>query len=126
MTIESDLKAHLQAASAISAIVDDRITPLVREEGSSSDSVTYSIIAGDPMPNLDGSDSSLANYRVQIDSWSRNHSTVMSLAAAISARMGIAADTFRAVKLPTHLDDFEFQTKLYRRMLEFSVWHRSS
>jgi hypothetical protein len=36
-----------------------------------------------------------------------------------------AATSFRSVLIPGGLDDYESDTKLYRRMLEFSVWANS-
>lgn len=122
MSFEADLKAHLQGASAISDIVGDRIFPLIVAQGESRPAVSYQVISIDQVSSLAGRADTLRNIRVQIDLWSASHSTLLQLDAAVRARMDTAASTFRAVLAVGGLDDYEPQTKLYRRVLEFSCW----
>ena len=123
MSFEADLKAHLQASAALVALVADRITPVIREEGAAVPAVSYQIVASDPMANLDSMDTALRNIRLQLDCWSRAHSDVVAMADAIRTRMDTAAATFASVALPTLVDDYESDTRLYRRMLELSCWY---
>lgn len=121
MSFEAALKSHLQADATISGLVADRIYPGIRQERAPTPAVTYQVIAFDQVSNLSGRDGSLRNVRVQVDCWSLAHSACLELEAAVRARMDTAASTFRAT-LTSALDDFEPETRLYRRSLDFSVW----
>ena len=123
MSFEADLKSHLQASAALAALVGDRITPAVREEGIAPPAVTYVLIAADPIMNLDGMDGALRNFRVQVDAWARAHSDAMAMADAIRARMDVAATTFTSVVLTTLIEDYDPDARLYRRGQEFSCWY---
>ena len=123
MSFEADLKSHLQGGAAVAALLQDRFHPLVRPEGGALPAATYTLIYADPLANLDGMDGSLRNIRVQIDTWAQSFSAVVGLADAIRSRMNTAASTFTSVVLPTQFDDYEPDTRLYRRMQEFSCWY---
>lgn len=126
MSFEADLKAHLQGSAALSALVADRITPSVREEGAGGPSVVYQLVSFDPQTNLDGMDGSLRNFRVQLDLYARTKSDVLAMTDAVYARMDTAASSFKSVALSPLADDYESDTRLYRRMLEFSCWYRAT
>lgn len=126
MSFEADLKGHLQGSSALTALTADRISPTLREEGTAVPAVTYDVISVDPHNNLAGRDSSLRNYRVQIDCWARTHADALAMFDAIRARMGVSAATFSSVVLATMIEDFEPDTKLYRRSQDFSCWYRAT
>jgi len=121
MNFEAALKAHLQAA-AITALVADRITPVQRQETAAVPAIVYQVVTHDQVSNLSGRDGSLRNVRVQLDIWARKHSDILLVDAAVRTQMDIAAATFRAVLTPGGGDDYEPETKLYRRLLEFSCW----
>lgn len=123
MSFEADLKAHLQGDAAIAAIVGQRIFPVIRPERETVPAITYTAPPPDQISHLGGRSSSLRNYRLQVDLWARAHSDVVLLDAAVRARMDTAATTFRAVLIAgSGLEDYESETKLFRRMLEFSCW----
>jgi hypothetical protein len=126
MSFEADLKSHLQGSAALVALIADRIFPVIREEGSALPAVVYQVIANDPQPNLDAMDTSLRNIRVQLDCWSRAHSDLLTMFDAIRARMDTAASTFTSVAMSSVIDDYESDTRLYRRLLEFSCWYRAT
>ena len=121
MSFEAKLKTHLQV-SAITALVGERITPVLRPEGDSQPAIVYSIVSKDQVSNLAGRDGSLRNIRVQIDIWARKHSDILAVEAAVRTQMDVPAATFRSTMNPGGFDDYESETKLYRRLLEFSCW----
>jgi hypothetical protein len=123
MTIEADLKSHLSTAG-ITALVNDRITPVPRPEGSDKPAVTYQVIADAPQTDLDGGDSGLNNYRIQIDVWARSHDSAKQIAELIRVRMKTAAATFKSVPL-SMLEDYEDDTKLHRVSRDFSIWYQT-
>lgn len=127
MSFEAEFKAHLQADSALSELVSDRIYPVLRPEGAALPALTYHVISRDPQNNLDGADSSLRAQRVQVDVWAKKHSDVLAIAAQVRSRLGTAATNFRSVELPSSgLDDYEPDTRLYRRLLEYTCWYRET
>lgn len=126
MSFEADLKSHLNVA-AVTDLVGDRLTPVVREEGKGVPAVTYQIISLDAQSNLDGIDDSMREFRLQMDLWAEQHSQILALADALIARMNTAATSFTSVLLPgSGADGYEPDTKLYRRMLEWSCWYRAT
>ena len=120
MSFESDLKSHL-GHSSITALVSDRVYPVIAPQGAAVPRVVYTPLAPDQVNNLDGRDNSLRFIQVQIDCWAETFDEVVSIATAIRARMDTAASSFRAVLLPgAGFDDFEVETRLFRRSLEFN------
>lgn len=125
MSFEADLRTHLLSNATISGLVGSRIFPNIRREGTDVPAITYSIIWDDPQMNLDGVDSALRNVRVQLDMWAKSFADVISLEGAVLSRMNTAATNFRSVQLGTMLDEYETETRFYRRTREFSVWYRA-
>lgn len=119
MSFESELKTHLGHTS-ITAYAGDRIYPVVRPQGSALPAIVYTPFAADQVHNLDGRDGSLRFIRVQIDCWSLTFDEVIAMAAAVTARLDTAATHFRSVLEPgSGFDDYEPDTKLYRRSMDF-------
>jgi hypothetical protein len=127
MSFEADLKAHLQAAATIAGVVADRITPLIRQERAAPPALVYTVISTEDNGNLAGSaggaTGGLDRFRVQIDGYAETHAVMIALRLAVRARMTSAASSFRAVLLPGGGEQYEQDTKLYRFLLEFSVWY---
>jgi hypothetical protein len=123
MSFEADLKAHLQADATISGLVADRIHPLILPQGSPTVAITYTLIFGELQNSLDGFTSGLSRISVQLDCWSQSFGTALTLALAVRDRMNIPAATFSTVitEYPT-LDDYELDTKRYRRSIGCACW----
>lgn len=120
MSFEAELVGHLMHAS-ITAIVDDRITPLVRDQESTLPALVYTPFAPDQVNNLSGRDGKLRFWRVQLDCWGRSYADVVRLAEAVRARMDTAATNFRAVMIPgAGFDDYESDTRLFRKSMDFN------
>ena len=126
MSFEADLKAHLQGASAVSSLVDDRIHPVVLPEAGALPAVVYTEIVNDPVSNLDGIDGSLREIMVQLDCWGKTHTEAIALRTAVRDRMNTAADTFTTDIPPGGGQSFEPDTKRYRAMLECTCWYRET
>jgi hypothetical protein len=122
VSFEAALKSHLQADATLAALVADRIHPVIRPQEGVLPAVTYQVVSLDQVSALGGRSDTLRNIRLQVDCWGKAHSDVLSVESAVRARMDTAATSFRSVLSPGGLDDYEPDTKLYRRMLEFSVW----
>ena len=125
MTWEADLKAHLQADASISGLVQDKIYPLLRKEGTGTPAITYQRITGMPQTDLDGLDGKMLDVRAQIDVWAQGFDTARTLAEYIRLRLQTAASTFRA-RVNFDQDFYEPDTRLYRVSLDASFWYRTS
>lgn len=121
---EHDFKAHLQAASSVSAIVGEKIFPEVIPQGVSVPAIVYTVIFGEPRNSLDGFTSGLINYQVQVDCWCSTYEQALRLAHAVRDQVNTAYATFKTVirEFPGQ-SDYEPDTKRYRRMLYLSCWH---
>lgn len=124
MSFEADLKQHLQADDVISALVADRIFPMIIPKGKAVPAITYTLVFGEPQNSLDGFTSNLRRITVQIDCWSQAHRTMLQLADAVVDRLNVVAANFRTVitEYPT-LEDYEDETERYRRCIGASCWY---
>lgn len=124
MTFQAELFAHLNVA-AITSYVGRRIFPGVIPEGEVGlPAITFSFVSGQPQNSLGGFTSGMTRYIVQIDCWGATVAAVDSLSIVVRDRMASAASTFRtAVTEFPLLDDYEPQTKRYRRSIACSCLH---
>jgi hypothetical protein len=126
MSFESELVAYLSSSSAITALVQDRIFPIVRDQESDVPAIVYSLISRDEMMNINGPDASLKNIRVQFDCWTREFDAVVDLALALRNAVASKATNI-SFEIPVGgFDDYEHDTKLYRRSFDVSCWFRES
>lgn len=125
MSFEVDLKAHLNSDAAIAALVRERVHPGIVPEGSAIPAVTYTVVYGAPQNSLDGHTSGLTRFSVQLDCWALRFDEAIELAAAVKARMDAAAASFTSLVIayPT-IDDYETETKRYRRSLDCACWFK--
>lgn len=123
MSFESEFKGHLQGDATIAGFVGERIHPLIVPEGSAFPVITYTLVFGEPQNSLDGFTSGLRRVSVQIDCWSRTFDRTKDVAEAVVSRLNTAASAFKSVvtEYPT-LDDYEPDTKIYRRSIGASCW----
>lgn len=108
----------------MTAYVGQRIRPGVLNDADIMPAITYSLITGAPQTSLDGFTSGLTRYAVQIDCWASTFNAVVALALAVRDRMNVAADGFRTVitDFPL-LDDYEDDTKRFRRSIACACWY---
>lgn len=119
-----DFKAHLQADASVVAVVSNRIYPQIVPDRGSIPALTYKVIVGEPANSLDGFTSGMVHYLLQVDCWARSFESARSLALLVRNRVGVKALTFSALvlELPGE-DEYEEETKRYRRMLNISCRH---
>lgn len=125
MAFEAEFKAHLSGASSVTDLINSKIFPLLLPEEVALPAVVYTIVNGDPQNSLQGFDSGLVRYDVQVDCWATKYARVIELALAVRDRLNVDASTFRTVidQYPL-LDDYEEETKRFRRCIGVSCWHR--
>lgn len=99
MSFESSLKSHLGSHAALSALVSDRIYPLVIPERSALPAVVYQRVITTPENDIDGLDGNTLRIRVQITVWALSPDLARQIAEVIRLRMQTAAASFTAVML---------------------------
>ncbi len=132
--IEIDLRTHLLAQAPIAAIVGTRMFPMQLPQGATLPALTYQTIAGASGITHDGA-SDLGRHRIQIDCWAPSGNTgyqqVVELAAAVnsavSGYMGSMGSNPATNGRKINVRDIpEPETKLWRRMVEISLWHKEN
>lgn len=123
MSFDAELRDHLGVA-AVTAYVGQRIRPGILSDGDGMPAITYSLVSGSPQNSLDGFTSHLVRYSVQIDCWAKTLNAVNSLALVVRDRMNVSASGFKTVitDFPL-LDDYENDTRRFRRSLACACWH---
>jgi hypothetical protein len=124
MSLESDLYAQLSGSAGLTALVSDRIWPSYAADGTATPYVVYSPIFDGAIYFLEGT-SDETRARVQIDCYAEDPDTAAAVALAVIAAIPQTGDIHRAAHFNQDLG-IEPGTRLYRRLLEFSIFHRSA
>lgn len=117
--IEQSIYTALTTGSPLPTSANTRVFPvLIPKESNAYPAISYQRVTSTPVVSLQGS-SGLDNVRVQIDCWARTYKEVKALAAEVRLVMqSIGA-------LPaTDVDDYEPETKLYRVIMDFTMWQK--
>lgn len=127
MSFESDLYTVLAGYSGLTSLVPaDRIQQGFAADGISPPYVMCTRIFSEPQSSLEGYTSALEKIRLQVDCYAESFDSVIAIARqvrnAIDATDGV--NNIRGVCI-NEMDFFEDDPRLFRRMLEFSVFHRS-
>ena len=125
MTFESDLYAELSSDAGVAALVSDRIWPSHASDGTARPYIVYSPVFHGGIYALEG-DADLSQVRLQVDCYADDPDTAASVALAVIAAI---PETGRPICRSAHSNQdlgIEPGTRLFRRLLEFSIFHRSS
>lgn len=106
------------AAGSPNTNAGQRVYPLLAPEGAALPRITFSRVSTAPVNAIGGS-SGLDQVRVQIDCWASSLPAVATLAA--QARTIIETQDFKAL-LQGAVDDYEPDTRTFRRSLDFRCW----
>lgn len=129
--IEADLRAHLLSQAPIAAIIGTRFYPQQLPQGATLPAVTYQRIAGQSLIDHQG-DAGLGRARIQLDCWApagntgyqQTVSMAESIRAAISGYRGpMGSNPATNARVINVMDIPEPETKLWRRLVEVSIWH---
>jgi hypothetical protein len=125
MSLESDLYAELSGDAGLTTLVGESIYPSHVSEGTATPFVVYSTVFHEGIYHLDG-DTDLTRARMQVDCYAEDPDTASSIALAVIAAI---PETGRPIHRSAHSNrdlGLDPDTRLFRRMLEFSIFHRSS
>lgn len=128
--MEEALIARLLAFAGLSALVDDRVWPIERPEGTSLPALTLQVVSPQRTYTHDGA-SGFYGPRVQFDSWGETYAAAKLVARQVTAALEvtdveIAGVRFDAAFLDAErdmgLDDIPGGDKAFRVSQDFFVW----
>lgn len=125
MTLESDFYAVLAANSSLTAIVGDQIWPSHASDGATAPFVVYGPVFHEAIYALGGA-GDLSRARMQVDCYAEDPDVAASIALAVIAAL---PESGRPIHRAGHTNQdlgLEEGTRLFRRMVEFSLFHRTS
>ena len=122
MSFESDLYAVLSGAAGLTALVGARIVPS-HEPSPVAPYVVYTPVFGGNLYVLSGA-SDMERVRVQVDCYAEDTDTAAAIALAVIAAIPQTGSFCRTGHSNQDLG-LEENTRLYRRMCEFSIFRRT-
>lgn len=109
--------------TALSGVAGARIYPMLAPQPATTPYVVYTRVVSQVENVMAGNGNPPINQtRLQIDVYSKTYSEANSVAQAVTAAM--LAWNIQNVNISSQ-DLFEPDTRLYRVMLEYSIWHAS-
>lgn len=121
MPLEGRLYATLSGFSSLTTLVGDNIFPQKIPQGTSPPVVIYKRISGYRVHDLQGY-SGLENPRVQIDVFTTSLDERRQIADQVIDAME-ASTVFKAIMIPSPIDEWDDNLEIYRRILQFSIWN---
>jgi hypothetical protein len=121
--IEEALYSHLSTSTGLTALVSDRIYPIMMPQDPTLPAITYQRISNSPV-NTIGGFASLDNPHIQFDCWATSYSSVKALGDKLRKTIA-AATTFNALQMSDQ-DLYEADTEIYRVSMDFSCWFKST
>lgn len=118
--------------AAIAAVVETRVYPLRRPQGSALPAIVSTRISGQPL-YVDEGEAGLQNARVQVDSWAATYTQAKDLAQLVRARLSAFSGVhdgidFSYIMLDEERDLTESGANaseyLMRVAMDFIVWTR--
>lgn len=108
-----------QVVAVLGSIAGGRLFPNIAPNNTQTPYLVYLRIASAPQNTLaDGAP--IDNTRMQIDCFDASYAGVLALAASVKA--ALKASTLVHVLL-LEQDQYEFDARLHRVILDFSLWH---
>ena len=115
------IKDILAGNTAVTALVSDRVFPLVRPQNLTLPAITLQRVISTPANIINRAVAPIDHDRLQLDAWDATYAGARALADACRSAINQAGYT-----LETELDDFNEGAALsgvYRIIQEYSVWH---
>lgn len=130
MAVEEDLVTLVAGTAAITSIISTRMWPSRRPQGSAVPSLVYQRIST-PRRSTHTGPSGLAWPRFQFSCWGATLNAASDLADqlrfALDGYQGTVGGTyFAGIHIANELDDEDTETGHWRRIVDYTVWHRET
>lgn len=122
-SIESKLYSVLSASTSIT-VLTTRIYPEHRPAADALPAVVFSRVSGLRVNSLGGY-SNLENAQVQVECYSSSVDGRRELADVVTTAI-TEASQFNAVLTEAPFDDYDDESALYIRTMDFSIWNRDT
>jgi hypothetical protein len=122
VTFETDLYAELSGVAGVVALVGDQIHPAHASEGATAPYIVYTPIFSEPFYGLDG-ESNMTRLRLQVDCYSEDVDEAAAMARAVIDAIPQSGALHRVAHNNQDLG-IEDDTRLFRRLVEFTIFHR--
>jgi hypothetical protein len=125
MTFEADLYAALSGAAGLTALVGTEIHPSHAIDGVSSRTyIVYTPVTAEPLYSLAGA-GTMTRVRLQVDCYAEDQDMCMNVALAV---VDAIPQTGALCRGAHSNQDFglDEEVRLFRRIVEFSIFHRST
>ena len=125
MGVESKTYTALSGATALTAIVGSRIYPDARRQSEGLPAVVfYRAPGGEHVNSLAGS-ANMENAIVEVVVSATSVDVRRTAGDAVFAAM-TAATSFSAIMPDPPFDDYDDETRIYERTMDFSVWNQTT
>jgi hypothetical protein len=129
--MEEELVQYLLADSALSALVDNRMTWNVRPQGSQIPSITLQVIS-DIRDYAINSETFLHTSRVQIDCWCDTYIQSLEVSRAVTSSLSGLKEDLSGVEIQgaflidqrQSYDESDATARYHRVSLDFNIWYR--
>lgn len=129
MSLQSDLYSHLSTYAGLTALVDERIYPLVAPQGAAYPHCVYSIVSN-VRSYSHGGYSGLDRVRVQISCYAQDSSTGAGydMAKAVAAQVIAALENWNNVRVQAarpenEVDLYDAQAEAHYVPVDVFVWY---
>jgi hypothetical protein len=130
MTLEEGLFAQLTMDPDVSAIVGDRVYPLIMPQGSPLPAVTYQRISSARFYAHDGP-SGLARPMIQLSCWAESYDEAKQVAALVRKALESASGTLggqdgvpvQGIRVEDEVDLYEDNPPVFRTDLDTVFWY---
>lgn len=132
MSLETAVVAHLLAQPGFTALIGNRLYPMVIPQGGTLPAVTYQRISSVRYSAM-VQDTGVATVRLSFSCWATTYSQAKAVAKELRAALqrctdtiGSGANTVSGVAsfVAAELDDFEPDTGRYRVMIDLEISHQ--
>lgn len=131
--LEEALFDYLPSVPDLGALIDDRIYPLRLPEGCDLPAVAWQRISAQRTYTHDAFEDTAAwvQCRVQFDCWGQTAEDAIAVGEAVVAALSgyegtMGTASLGAVTVEFELDDYEPDTKLYRRLVDVFVTYEEA
>lgn len=121
--IETEIYAYLSSNNAITALVGNRIYPLILPQNYTLPAITYTKISGQRVNAKDGQ-TGLANPRFQFSCWAKTYLEAKKVADVVRIAMNVFPNG--TTYMQDEQDFYEPDTGLYHVPVDFIIWHNEN
>ena len=127
MSIASDVRTFIIADATITGLIAARLYPIILPQEPTMPAMTYQWISGTRFHSMDGA-SKLSGPRVQFDCWAATYLDAEALFEALRKRLDgyrgpAGSSTIQGAFFSSERDLYESEPKLYRRSVDFFIFH---